>query len=495
VAGGLAVKEVTGARGLPQVELGARTSSPAVGRLTDFILHAQWQDFPERVRAIARLCFLDTLGAALAGTLAPATDIAAAFVAQDLSGEGATVISSGKQSSPAAAAFANGAAANAVDIDDCGAYTWGHPGAVVFSVALAVAESLEASGDVLLTALVVGYETAFRAGRCINADIARNEADPLLFHDFRACGSWGSVASAAVASHLLSLTPEQTRNALGIAEYWAPEVRMMRDIDHPGMVKHGIAMGAMVGVMAGQLAALGYTGPPSLLEHGEYAAWVGDAGDNYILPSGVFWKEWSCCAWTHPTLQALRELKRTNEFSAEQIERIHVTGHHYAKRLGVRLPSTTEEAQFNLAWPIAVFLVDGEIGPRQILDERLSDAVVRELAARVHVTESERLTRLYSGSESCEPGTFDAAEVDIALRDGRVLRSGEVRGPSYSADSWSRQQVEAKFRRLVEDVLAPRAAEEVIEMVWNLERLPDTKDLVRAICEGRLAAGREGEGG
>lgn len=45
-------------------------------------------------------------------------------------------------------------------------------------------------------------------------------------------------------------------------------------------------------------------------------------------------------------------------------------------------PETTEEAQFSLPWPVACALVDGEVGPDQVLEDRLRDVELRRLAAR-----------------------------------------------------------------------------------------------------------------
>jgi len=85
-----------------------------------------------------------------------------------------------------------------------------------------------------------------------------------MWHDhhaiYQACGSWGSVACAAVACHLLRLPQEQIKHALGIAEYHAPKLPMMWDIDHPAMVKHGIGWGAMNGIVSAQ---------PQLLSQGQ----------------------------------------------------------------------------------------------------------------------------------------------------------------------------------------------------------------------------------
>ena len=206
-----------------------------------FIADARWENLPAAVQHKARMCLADNLGATIAGTLTRVSRISADYAAEAWGGDQATILRHepgrglhGLRASMAGAAFANANAANGLDLDDSARYAYGHAGAQIFPAALAVAEALDRSGAELLTAMVVGYEIAHRIGRCWHAS---RDA-------YQACGSWGSVACAAVAANLMRLTPEQAGHALGIAEYHAGNLPMMRDVDDPGMVKHGIGWGA-----------------------------------------------------------------------------------------------------------------------------------------------------------------------------------------------------------------------------------------------------------
>ncbi|MEI6727085.1 MAG: MmgE/PrpD family protein, partial [Actinomycetes bacterium] len=237
-----------------------RATTGAIDRVTDFIATTSWSDLPPAVQTSSISCLLDSLGATLVGAGTAVAEIAATYAREHLKGDGATILGAGAKVSAMGAAFANAVAANGTDIDDCGIYTGGHPGAQVFPTALALAEDLHRSGRELLTATVIGYEVAFRAGRCMNARSTSAEES-----GYRACGSWGAVAMAAIAARLLGLSAAQTEQALGIAEYHAPDLPLMRDLDHPSMVKHGMGIGPLTGIMAAQLAALGFTGVPSIL--------------------------------------------------------------------------------------------------------------------------------------------------------------------------------------------------------------------------------------
>jgi 2-methylcitrate dehydratase PrpD len=108
--------------------------------VADFISDINWSDLPKSVQRKARMCLLDTLGASLAGTQTKISSIAASYAGRIWPGDAATILLHGKSASAVGAAFANGYAANGIDIDDCGQYTKGHPGAQIFAAALAVAE-------------------------------------------------------------------------------------------------------------------------------------------------------------------------------------------------------------------------------------------------------------------------------------------------------------------------------------------------------------------
>ena len=433
-----------------------------------FIAEVRWGDLPADVRRIARLSMADNLGATLAGTPARVSRVGSEYVAAAWPGDAATVLLHGVRSSAAGAAFANGCAANAIDIDDSTRYAYGHGGAQIFPTALAVAEARGLSGAEMLCGMVAGYEVAHRIGRCWHASRA----------EYQACGSWGSVACAAAAAHLMRLPADQAWHALGIAEYHAPNLPMMRDIAHPAMVKHGIHWGALTGVTAAELAAHGFTGIPSLLAADEYQDWVCDIGQNYLMVDGVAWKPkgFACCGWAHAAVEGARRLVDEYHVAVDDIAGIHIDTFHESAQLGVRLPSTTEEAQFNLAWPVAAMLVDGEIGPRQIMEPRLADPVLRGVAGKVTVTESAELNELCRLFEQGDPRGRFASEVTVALNNGAKLKSGLVGGSlSFPQPGRDERMVEEKFRWLASFVLEPPLVDRLMELLWHFDEIPNVR--------------------
>ncbi|MEE8392571.1 MAG: MmgE/PrpD family protein, partial [Anaerolineae bacterium] len=218
-----------------------------------FIADTRWDDLPEAVQHKVKMCLVDIIAAIVGGVLTPISDIAAAYAPVAWQGDEALILLHDRRATAAGAAFANACAANGLDCDDGGVYTRGHQGAQVFPTALALSEKLELGGSAMLAAVVVGYEISHRFGRCWH-----RYQHPV----FQADGSWGSVACAATAANLMGLDPATIMQALGIAEYHAPNLPMERDLLDPAMVKHGHGWAAMTGIVAAELAERGFTGVP-----------------------------------------------------------------------------------------------------------------------------------------------------------------------------------------------------------------------------------------
>ncbi len=437
-------------------------------KVAAFVREMSWEAVPDEVRYRARACLLDNLGCVLGGTLAPISRISAEYSAASWAGDEATILGHGLRSTAAGAAFANANAGNALDIDDDQIYTRGHPGVMIFPAALAAAEKVGATGKALLEALIVGYEVAPRFGYVQHAQGGTYRAD----------GSWGAVACAAVAARLLGLDPEQIEHALGIAEYHSPYAPMMRDIASPTMAKHGIGWGAMTGVASAELAARGYTGIPSLLAAPGFEERVMDIGEHYLLPESVSYKDWASCAWGHAPAVGAMQVLRDNQVDLADIAAIKIHAFQEAIDLYQGYPTTTEQAQFSVMWPVAALLVDGELGPRQILEERFADPQIRSVVDRMEMVLDPEIDALYKAGR--EEDVLMHARVEIVCTDGRVFDSGVVERGAYDVQ-WPIETLETKFRWLVGHRYDEALVERLISTVRDFENLDSVCDFAELV--------------
>lgn len=455
--------------GDPRSHKGHAQSDRWDGRAADFVLNLRWSDVPEKVRRQVKLALLDVLGATLAGSRTPAGKIVAELAAVHWRGDEASILLFGRTASPVGAALANGVLANALDIDDGYRPIKGHPGAVVFPAALAAAEAASVGGEEFLTALLVGYEVAIRAGLAWHA----------TYREYHGSGAWGAVGAAAAAGRLLNLNRRQLMHALGIAEYHAPVTPIMRCVEAPAMVKDGIGWGAMAGISAALLAERGFTGIPSVLEASGNPSPVADLGQEYRIMQ-LYFKPHACCRWAQPPIEALRRLRERHLFEIKKIRKIRVKTFAAAVRLGTAFPTTTEEAQYNLAWPVAAALLEGWVGPDQVAEERLADERIRCLAARVEVEHAPKLEQFFPNEALCE--------VEVELSDGTRLQSGVVGARGDPGDPLTETEMRAKFRALAGSVMRQGEIEQVEALVSELESQASLEPLLELLRSARPGA-------
>lgn len=432
-----------------------------------FIGDTCWTGLPTTVQNKAKACLVDIVAAMVGGTLTPVSKIAAAYAPVAWPGGEASVLLHGVRARASGAAFANACSANALDCDDSGIYTRGHQGAQVFPTALALGEKLGLGGDAVLAAVVVGYEISHRFGRCWN-----HYQGSVVQAD----GSWGSVACAATAAKLMGLDEATIQQALGIAEYHAPNLPMERDLINPAMVKHGHGWAAMTGIVSAELAERGFTGIPGLMGYEDYRDWIATLGGEYIMVDGVEFKQHCSCGWGHMAIAAVQKLQREHDWDVTDIAEIRIEGHHWTAVLHTSHPTTTEEAQFSVKWPLAAYLIDGVVGPDQILEARFDDAHIKALVDKMTMVESEELNDLYRPGFERGDESSSASRVVIRLADGRILDSGSISDACQILAQGDEERLEQKFRWLTSYVLDDDRIDRLLDMLWRF-------DSVENVCE------------
>jgi len=418
--------------------------------LIAFIHDLDIDDLPAAVVRQVRDCLLDLVGVAAAGSATRLSKIAREHACHNLRGsaDGARLIFDGRTVSPLGAAFANAATIDSMDSHDGHRLTKGHAGAAVLPAALSVLGRVTPRWSDLLTALVVGYEVANRAGMALHS----------VTSDYHSSGAWNALGAAAATARLLGLDSSATAHALGIAEYEAPRGLMMRCIDHPTMVKDSSAWGAQAGVSAALLAADGFTGAPASLVIGQVDAegvW-GDLGQRWTILEQYF-KPYPVCRWAQPAVHAVIGLVDAHDIAPRDIQGIEVATFHEATRLETRLPSSTEEAQYSLPFPVAVAAVHRGLDVDVVTHPHRVDEDVRRLAASLRLEESPGMTAAFPARR--------AADVSLVLTDGSRLSSGPTEAPGDPEAGLTRSQLNEKFLRSAAGPLGESRAGRLLDLL------------------------------
>ncbi len=440
-------------------------------RIAEFTLNRSVKDFPASAREAAALLMLDTMGVLIAsgpmeaGVIA--RDTAALLYGSTDPSHSARMMFDGRRVSLAGAAYAAATQTDNLDGHDGYNPTKGHIGVVVLPALAALAEHCpDLSGPDALAAVVTGYEIAGRAGLSLHASVS----------DYHTSGAWNALGVVAMAARLRGHSPETMRQAMGIAEYHGPRSQMMREIANPTMLHDGSGWGAMVGMSAAILAEQGFTGAPAITIEADVVA-------PHWANLGQFWqvehqyiKPYPICRWAHAAIDGLRAVMQEHGLIHDQIEAVHIHSFNEAVCLYAGIPDTTSQAQYSLAFAVAVQAVHGRIEARHISGSGLTDPDVAGLMSRIHVAERDRHNARFP------QGRW--ADVEITTSDGRILTSGDVNARGGPEAPLDKEDVMKKFHQYASPVIGDKRAEDISATIlsWTKpgSRYADLANLIYA---------------
>ncbi|MBA2373867.1 MAG: MmgE/PrpD family protein [Chloroflexi bacterium] len=457
----------------------ASPGDPTLGNVTSpdpiaFLHETTYADLPLEARHETTRCLVDLCGAVVAGRHTRLSAIVRDHAAAVYGGDHATLLLDGRRVSAPGAALATGMSIDAFDIHDSHRESLGHAGVHLIAAALATCELRASRGTPLptgaefMTAMAIGYDLACRAGEALHGTVS----------DYHTSGAWGAVSAAGLYARFMGFDRGRTREALGIAEYHGPRSQMMRCIDHPTMLKDGSGWGAMTGVEAGMLAEAGFTGAPALLIEGPEAAgwWQGLGSRWYVTEQGF--KAHGVCWWAQPAIEAVLILAREHALRPADVTSIRIETFEKAVRLAHPEPTTTEQAQYSVPFPVAAALVKATtrhdtwhgLGPAELLEGSLADPETRRLARAIELVEAPDLTAVF-------PKRF-LARVTLGLADGRSLTSPDTTFRGDADDPFSDDEVSTKYRWLAGTLLSDERVAELEMAAWDIAEAPSIGPLL-----------------
>jgi 2-methylcitrate dehydratase PrpD len=463
--------------------LEAPTSTRAItDYVAGFVVGTQLKDIPKDVAHLGKRSVLDGIGLALAGARSECGHIAQKYLANlgIANADGSSVIGSTLRLPARFAAFANGLAIHADDYDDTqlailkdrvyGLLT--HPTAPALPPALALAERGQRSGADLMLAYQVGVEVECKVAEAI---LPRHYQQG--FHSTATCGSIGAAASAA---KMLGLDREATRRALSIGATQAGGLRenfgTMTKPFHAGRACEN-------GVVAAEIAALGFTASPNGLEAdrgffraagGGFAAEMidGQLGEPWTFHSpGVSIKPHPSGSLTHPGMGAMLDLIRKHDIKPQQVKRVSVgTNHNMPNALIHHRPRNELQAKFSMEFCMAILLLERKGGLEQFTDEVVNRADVQAMIGKV----------TFGVHPQAEAAGFDKMTtiIEVELDDGKVLRTQADFGKGSPANPMTDEELAEKFRECAAWGGLDRAkTQAVLDLVWRIEELKDVNEL------------------
>ena len=212
----------------------------------------------------------------------------------------------------------------------------------------------------------------------------------------------------------------------------------------------------------------GFTSTVGLFSLADATEWVDSLGSEFLIEQ-LYFKPYCSCRWAQPAICAALRLVREKSINVDAIDSIRVETFAEACALSRKRPATSEEAQYNLPYPVAAALIKGDYGPSEILESNLDAPDISALAQRIECVAREEFQLQFPARR--------VAEVFITSG-GVSFRSGAVSVHGDPDEPMSEGEIEGKFLRYSSHSLSSAEAGECINRIRNLEREPNLNWLI-----------------
>jgi 2-methylcitrate dehydratase PrpD len=259
-------------------------------------------------------------------------------------------------------------------------------------------------------------------------------------------------------------------NALGIAGSTSGGLLEFAHSNNGAMVKRlHLGRAAEGGVLAGSLAAAGFTGPSTVLEGGagflhafcnqtDIAALTAGLGEIYQTRT-VTLKHFSCHITAHTSVEAMLDLRNQYGFTGADVASVEIQG---SKRMAttnnIPVPPDIMLAQFSIPFCVALAAYRDPVDPYSFDDGATKDAGILALASTVKVTAA--------------PGQADddiTSAMTVTLKDGRQFTRRVTEFLGTPDRPLTGKDMRTKFLLLTKKYPS-RQTEEIYDRIQGLDR-------------------------
>lgn len=443
-------------------------------RLARFSSELRYEDIPGEVVEKAKRLVLDTIGVCVGSTQIDFGASAIKLVSAWGGAPQASLVGAAAKVPVHHAAFCNGVLGHGQDYDDTHTESVVHPSAALVPVALAAGEAVGASGKDVLSALVAGLEATIRIGMP-----ALNRFHLRGFHTTSIAATFGA---ALVTARLTGTDLARTIDAVGVGGSFTSGLLECIPAASGAKRLHA-GWSGLCGVVAAQMAEVGFSGPSTVFEGklGVYNSFLrGEALDLDVIFDGLgeHWetldvrpKLYPCCHYLQAFLDCAAVLRQEYAIDPSNVERIdcrvapgavNIVCEPWQKKLE---PVTGYDTRFSLPFAVAVMLAEGKAGVQEFAPESIANPVVKALMPLVR----------YEADAKYEVKDMPAW-IELTLADGRRLvhEVAQVRGDARNPVPLS--ELMRKFHATTE-CLDAAESHRMAEHILGLEQAADLSAL------------------
>tara|TARA_Y100000758_G_scaffold245218_1_gene181219 strand:+ start:83 stop:1432 length:1350 start_codon:yes stop_codon:yes gene_type:complete len=438
--------------------------------LSAFITQVSYADIPLQALDHAAMLISSTVASAACGI-----GITSSKIMRDLANErGGTPdasiwFDSGGKLPVASAAQVNAVMSDAAASDDSDLRNIVHAGTPLVCTSLAIAERTGASGQDILAAIVLGYETSGRIGEAITPAFQTRG-----FHGCLVAIFGGTVAAA----RLLKLDEAQMAQAIALSATSIGGLRAAADTSESREYHAGSA--TMLGIQATLAAEKGYISEESIFEtqRGFFATYGDTDGASVTQGLGDAWDIITDMAIklvpgghpSHSLAEAAANAARDGQVSPDEVETITLSRPGVTALTGPIHPAGLIDMAHSPAYFLAAGVADHEFSWAHATDAKITDPVIHQLIDKVRVgaPPTQQVEEYKQG-----------ATVTIQTKDGRTFSSTVFapKGAGSLGIDWC--DVDAKYRSLVPGSgLSGQQIEGSLEVIHDFSSVKHVSELV-----------------
>jgi 2-methylcitrate dehydratase PrpD len=455
-----------------------KVNSVELEGLAKFAVDLKYEDLTPAIVKDVKIFLMDSIGCGLTGVT---TDPGKMFIslAKRLGGppESSIIGVSGKVSC-VNAAMANGQLINAIDYDSIS----GHTPPYIVPPALAMAESLGASGKQFILSMALGLEISTRIGRALLGGSFMGGPGAKFRWANRSGYASYNFAVAASVGKLLKLDLQQTLNAMGTAGHLTQVLTWIRYTfqGHRAMTKYGVPGWQITGgVMAALLAQEGFIGDTTIFDPEEgfwklagYESWNGEnilqnLGKDWTFFHKIMYKPYPSCRMFQTELDCFLKILDDNKINAQEIEHVSILGHPTleAPAFTNRELNSIVDIQFN---PAYTFAMAANKVPRGVDWQDL------EIARKPEIQKLFKNIEYHTYPEFM---TTLMSKVEVKAR-GKVYKEEKK---FTELNDLTEDELFAKFRHNALRILTQDKVENAIDTMMKLEKISDVNRLTALI--------------
>jgi len=445
-----------------------------VERLANYAASLNYDDLPTDVVHQVKRLVVDSLGCGIGAFNSEPAKAVRAMASSYTSTRTATLLGTDMRTTPDLAALANGTMVRYLDFNDNYAgKSNAHPSDSIAPM-MAVAEAFDASGQDLITGIVLAYE------------VQSAWADTFRLKDG---GPWDQAVYPTIsmplgAGKVMGLNKGQLAEAVRLSVVQGLPLLEARR----GKISHwkacAVPNAGRNGIVSAILAKQGLMGPPAIFE-GVAGFFAGvNRGPMYLEPlageegnpnpfrimkSSI--KRFPAGFFSQTAIEgALNARGALGIVNSGDIQRIIVKtfNHGFSVMAGDSTrwrPKTRETADHSIPFVVACALHFGSVDIEHFEERVLKDPEIIALMDKIEV----------QLDPECEAAWPDATLniVTVEMIDGRKYTVdtphylGHFKRPTSDGD------IEEKFRKLTHNLLTPNQQEDTFDTIWNLENLED----------------------